>query len=89
MRPALLPAPMCRLALPWFPALDGRDGWWMEGPGRPSPSTLPPLPCWSREGGGSSCIYLVFIHFYLAAGKGMRARVLGKLTSIPHNPHPG
>lgn len=28
---------------------------------------------------GSSCIYLVFIHFYLAPGKGMRARVLGKL----------
>lgn len=37
MRPALIPALMRRLALPWFPALDGSDGWWTDGAGGQSP----------------------------------------------------
>lgn len=46
-------------------------------------SKLAPLPCRSQEGEGKTgwdlgprCIYLVFIHFYLAPGKGFR--VLGE-----------
>lgn len=34
--PPLLSVLMRRLALPSFPALEGSDGWWMEGAGRQS-----------------------------------------------------
>lgn len=67
------------------PALDsshgGLRGW----------ETVPYLKCplcpagHRREGEGRvgrSCIYLVFIHFYLVPGKGMRARVLGNFPGL-------
>lgn len=48
--PAPFSALTRRLALPWFPALDGSDRW--KGLGDSPLSKLPPLPCWSQEGGG-------------------------------------
>lgn len=86
MRPACLSAPNRRLALPGHPALGGSDVLNGKGLGDSTLSTkLPSLPCRSQEGAGKtgwvlgpSCIYLIFIHFYLAPGKG--TRILGKLT---------
>lgn len=38
---------------------------------------------------GSTCIYLVFIHFYLAQGERAEGWVLGKLTPTSRRPTPG
>ena len=58
----------------------------------PNANARPLCPAGHRREGegrvGPSCIYFVFIHFYLAPRMGMRVRVLGKLIPCLHSSHP-
>lgn len=69
-------------------------GWLVDGRGWEIVPYLncPLCPAGHRREGegrvGPSCIYFIFIHFYLAPGMGMRVRVLGKLIPCLPSSHP-